>query len=122
MRFTDVVLTMIFCVLLICTVQRGCVSLLKRNETANSFMRKATANRFISESFRKTCNGNGFESLNEWQITCRAMWKLDYIGWADARDFMEVSYAVSEKNLMYGKWNGSVADGEVYCRNNGSIR
>lgn len=70
---------------------------------------------FIFESFRRTCEGQGFSSFNEWQKVCRTMWKLDYIGWARADSFMEVEE--SEKGtLFYGTWVGPAGNGEVYCR------
>lgn len=70
---------------------------------------------FISESFRKTCCGEGFPSLNEWQKNCKTMWNLEYIGWANAEDFMEVQNPEKGK-LFYGTWVGPYGRGEVYCR------
>lgn len=116
MKFTDAVLVLVIFCSLVISAECGVKSLYKLNEKANQYRRKTDAQKFISESFRKTCKGEGFKSLNEWQITCRSMWKLDYIGWCDASDFIEVSYAYSEKKLMYGKWNGNWTEGEVYCR------
>ena len=72
--------------------------------------------KFIAESFKNTCQKKGFVSLNEWQITCREMFNLDYIAWSDAEDFMKVSYDNSDCKLMYGRWVSSSCQGEVYCR------
>lgn len=67
---------------------------------------------FISESFRKTCEGKGFSSLEEWQKVCGAMWKLDYIAWSDACEFMPVE----KGEIFYGTWRNSSLSGEVYYR------
>lgn len=71
--------------------------------------------RFITESFRKTCNGEGFNSLNEWQQKCGSLWELEYIGWANANEFLEVENKESGE-LFYGRWIGPFGNGEVYCR------
>ena len=79
-------------------------------------MRKAYNNeklKFISESFENACQGKGFDSLIQWQKTCRAMWNLNYIGWSKASDFM----IVNDKNdsvLMYGTWKSESYNGEIY--------
>jgi hypothetical protein len=77
-------------------------------------------NEFIYKSFINTCKGEmcgskkGFSSLNEWQVSCRAMFDLDYISWGNADEFMVVN---SEKEkLLYGKWFGKSINGEIYCR------
>lgn len=78
-----------------------------------------SAKRFIAESFRNTCGGRGFDSLEEWQLTCRQLFNLEYIAWCPADEFM-----IDEESsvLMYGKWIGKDNDkkisGEVYCRMN----
>ena len=69
---------------------------------------------FISETFISTCMGNGFSSLNEWQVVCREKYKLDYIAWSAASDFMLVKE--SDKGILYyGKWIGKNGSGEVYA-------
>lgn len=82
-----------------------------KNEKKNELNRK-----FIEQSFKNTCYGNGFSDLNEWQKTCRALFNLDYIAWSDASEFMAVVDEDSEGKLLYGKWIGASFDGEVYCR------
>lgn len=88
----------------------------KLNTKNRNLAREVNCEKFIAESFRNTCKGKGFKSLNEWQVTCREMFDLDYIGWSNASDFMEVNYETCSKNLYYGKWIFSGVDGEVYCR------
>ncbi len=73
------------------------------------------SSRFISESFRETCNGKGFKSFVDWQKTCKAMWKLDYISWTRADSFMLVENP-DKGDLFYGKWIGPYGDGQVYGR------
>lgn len=70
---------------------------------------------FISKSFRNTCEGHGFSSLNQWQKSCRALWNLTYIAWADAEEFMIVRNS-DEHKLYYGKWERDGEGGEVFCR------
>jgi len=73
------------------------------------------SSRFISESFKKTCSGKCFESLVDWQKTCKAMWKLEYISWTRADSFM-VDENSDKGDLLYAKWIGPYGDGEVYSR------
>ena len=68
---------------------------------------------FISESFKNTCDGHGFLSLNEWQKKCKSMWNLDYIAWCDAKDFLPISQEY-DKKILYGKWIGKNCEGEVF--------
>lgn len=96
---------------------------------------------FIYESFCKTCEGEGFESLIEWQKKCKAMWNLDYIGWSDFSSYCwdeyedenlmgekisgnEINDSISTrvlninksdgKKIFYGYWVSKNGDGEVY--------
>ncbi len=71
--------------------------------------------KFIYESFCKTCRGDGFDSLVDWQKTCKAMWKLDYIAWGKAEDFM-IDENMENGELLYGQWRGPFGAGEIYCR------
>lgn len=119
MKFTEVVIVYLFLFSLLIGATCSFKSIMQLEEQAYLYRRKTSASYFISESFKKTCKGQGFENLNEWQVVCRAMWKLDYIGWSDAEEFMEVDYTLCEKKLMYGKWvreDGFLLEGEVYCR------
>lgn len=115
MKFIDALVFMFFLSLMVFIYGYSLKSVNRTEEAAFKAKQKFESMEFISESFRNTCNGTGFSSLKEWQKTCKAMWKLDYIGWSEAEDFMEVSK--SEKGiLMYGKWNGIYGSGEVFCR------
>ena len=73
------------------------------------------SSRFISESFRETSCGRGFDSFVEWQKTCKALWKLDYISCTRADSFMLVENS-DKGDLFYAKWIGPYGDGEVYSR------
>ena len=60
---------------------------------------------FISESFRKTCKGEGFNSFEEWEQTCSALWQLS-----------EISYETDSDGLLIcGSWSGPWGNGVVYC-------
>lgn len=87
--------------------------ILKKNNS--ELKQKINSVYFLSESFRNTCEGKGFDSLNTWQKVCRDLYGLDYIGWADAESFMEVSNPEKGK-LFYGAWMNGEGIKEVYCR------
>lgn len=112
MKLIDVfIFLMIFSVfVLFSNSSLRCVEMLEKSLMENRIRSESTE--FIYESFRNTCMGKGFNSLNEWQKNCRAMWSLDYIAWADASDFMDVEKEI----LYYGTWSGKYGKGEVYCR------
>lgn len=116
MRLTDMVI-LLFIVGMLSVTGMNCFNTIRKCENEIiACRRKTSADYFIAESFRKTCRGEGFENLNKWQVICRAMWNLEYIGWCDASDFMIVDYSINDRKLMYGKWDGSDSSGEVYCR------
>ena len=68
------------------------------------------ANKFISQSFKKTCCGYGFENPEKWKQTCSALFSLE-----------DISYGTVENNsrLLYAKWTGTGkfknCYGCVYC-------
>lgn len=116
MKLTEIAVIITVLCIVVFSAYYGLFGIKKINETSEKYKKQASAELFISESFKNTCHGVGFENLNKWQATCRDMWNLDYIGWANAQDFMEVDNTISEKELMYGKWDGVITSGEVYCR------
>jgi len=116
MNFTEILCVMFLVLLLGSSVSKEIQLCTRFNENLLVMNKKIDSQEFISESFKNTCNGKGFSSLNQWQITCRSMFQLDYIGWSDASDFLDVDYSNSGKTLYYGKWNGNLCSGEIYCR------
>lgn len=72
--------------------------------------------KFIFESFKATCEGKCFSSLNEWQQKCKSLWNLEYIAWSNAEDFLDVSYENCDDSLFYGVWISKYGKYEVYCR------
>ena len=72
---------------------------------------KAASIHFISESFRKTCRGEGFANLEEWSRSCRGLWELEEIEF----ETVEENEAGREK-LLRGSWAGPHGSGEVFCR------
>lgn len=116
MRFSGIILVLLVVVSLFASTAAEFTAVNRMRVTAMENNRQTDAQYFISESFRKTCRGECFESLNEWQTVCRDLWSLDYIGWGNAEDFMSVDYSLNESPLIYGKWQGRLLEGEVYCR------
>jgi len=88
----------------------------KLNRKCNSLENEINANSFINRSFINTCYGKGYKDLNEWQVSCRKIYNLEYIAWCNAEDFMDVSYEKCDDALFYGIWKSDVGKGEVYCR------
>lgn len=87
--------------------------LYKENE---EIKKQTNSTKFIFESFKATCEGNCFSSLNEWQQKCKSLWNLEYIAWSNAEDFMDVSYENCDDALFYGVWISEYGKYEVYCR------
>lgn len=85
-------------------------------------------NAFIQEMFVETCNGNGFNSLDEWKSVCSEKFKLDYITWSRASEFIVENDEANKESevgessvdnqsfLYYGRWHGKNGYGEVYAR------
>ncbi|MCR4954306.1 MAG: hypothetical protein K6A43_09550 [Treponema sp.] len=84
-------------------------------------------NTYIHDMFVQTCNGNGFNSLDEWKNVCCEKFKLDYITWSKAPEYVlnaENEYADTEESenysqngvLYFGRWHGKNGYGEVYAR------
>lgn len=115
MKLIDVLIFLTLLVLMDICLLSGVKSYCQLNEKQNESRNRVDSAKFISESFRNCCRGEGFCDLIQWQKTCKAMWNLDYIGWTEAENFMEVSEEDSG-TLLYGTWRGSVGEGEVYCR------
>ena len=119
MRFHTVLLLLTFLGLVSVTLNDYTFSVQKLESKAIDSRQVFVAKRFIAESFRNTCNGKGFKDLEEWQLSCRALFKLEYIGWCQAQDFM-IDEIPGKGELMYGKWIGSEnlkeCSDEVYCR------
>lgn len=90
------------------------IGIYKRLFTENAkILDETSACLFISQSFKNTCDGTGFDSLYQWQKSCKSMWNLKYIAWCDARDFLPIP-GEYEKKVLYGKWIGENWEGEVY--------
>lgn len=91
---------------------------------AESIQNSYSGKRFIAESFRNTCEGRGFESLEEWQLTCKQLFKLEYIAWCPCEEFMIDEVTLDGNSLLYGKWIAKeeckAMSGEVYYRINRS--
>ena len=71
---------------------------------------KSASIHFISESFRKTCRGEGFSTLEDWERTCKALWKLEEIDFETCQE-----NGAGKENLLKGKWTGPYGSGEVFC-------
>lgn len=113
MRYMDLLLILFLLCLFSWHFSGGLKVYSKLKNKSEYFLEKKSANEFISKSFKNTCEGIGFSSLNEWQKSCKAMWELKYIGWSDAKDVMLLSEECKQK-VLYGTWKGNDYIGEVY--------
>lgn len=116
MRFSDFVIVASLVCMLLLSCDSGFRAYRKLCKEERSVRMEYQSAKFISESFRNTCNGYGFKDLNEWQVSCRQLWGLSYIGWCDSEDFMIDEFKEEGTDLFYGKWIGKFGSGEVYCR------
>ena len=119
MKFHTILLLITFLSLLGLAVKDYAFYASKLDQRVIKSRQAFTAKRFIAESFRKTCEGKGFANLEEWQLCCRAMFGLEYIGWCQAQEFMIDDFE-GRGLLMYGKWlaseNMKDCSDEVFCR------
>lgn len=104
MRFLELIVVAFLSVFLGTAVLSAFTGSFEMAEKKRQCQRKAESLEFISESFRSSCNGIGFSTLDEWKSTNRTLWKLEEIGWR------------KEGNVFYGFWKGPDGDGEVIQR------
>jgi len=115
MKYYSVLIYLTCCMFIVSVSQTGAKTYLRIKKDNFDLQRKIDSSKFISESFRNTCRGVGFTSLNQWQKVCKDLWNLDYIGWSNASEFMVIDESVNG-TLLYGKWYNNLLEGEVYSR------
>lgn len=71
-------------------------------ERKMDLQRRADSYEFISESFRASCDGYGFSSLDEWKDTVTVMWKIDEL-------------EIEKKDGVYHmSWKCPDSEGEIF--------
>lgn len=119
MRFHTILLVAVFLGIISASIHEYVFYVQKLDSRVQIIRENYYAKRFIAESFRNTCAGKGFENLEEWQLCCKEIFDLSYIGWSNVNEVLKDGTFENE-NLMYGKWTGSnemeECSGEVYCR------
>lgn len=115
MKYTDLLISIIFLSIFSWSVSSFINIYSDLKSKNNDYIERTNANDFISRSFKKTCEGTGFQSLNEWQKNCKALWNLKYIGWSDATSVMLISDKF-KNHAFYGVWIGENYKGEVYWK------
>lgn len=116
MKLIDSVILITVC-FLYTTGLYGALGQMKQiSEKSRRLEKEISANRFIEQSFRKTCEGCLYKDLNQWQSECRNMYNLEYIAWCNAEEFMDVSYENCDDLLFYGIWELNDKKCEVYSR------
>lgn len=105
MKFYEVIFLSVIIGLFSSSLSGYIVQIRKLNSYIEKLNGKVVSLDFISESFRNVCAGKGFKSFNEWEDTCRILWKLEFIEWKCVG-----------QNLYLGRWSGPYGSGEVYCR------
>lgn len=106
MKLSDVIILSVIISIFSPLFARSISLIRKMDFCIEDLQAQQTSITFISESFYETCQeeGRGFDSLEEWKISCKLLWSLESI---------EVK---EEKNLLSGKWSGPSGKGEVYYR------
>ena len=94
---------------------------IKLEQQSRACFKAFIAKRFIAESFRNSCKGEGFDSLEEWQECCKSLFNLEEINWKS----VDEQNLINEEELMYGSWQSSSEEidfsGEVYYRKRRSL-
>ena len=98
---------------IICVVWNDyCFDIKVLEQKSSKLQRDFTSKYFIAESFKKTCNGKGFENLEQWLKYCSAMFRLRSISYEKRETVFSGQY------LFYAKWSGvnesDEVSGEVY--------
>lgn len=120
MRFSTLIVVIVFLGIIGVSVHQAAWYTNELGSRAENTRQCFWTKKFIVQSFKNTCDGKGFESLEEWQLTCRTMFDLEYIAWCPAEEFMVIENEEDKGNLMYAVWTGNKAlkacSGEVYYR------
>ena len=70
-----------------------------------------SAKKFITQSFKNTCEGKGFENFEQWQNACKSLFNLDSIFYETDQD---------DSKLIHAQWKASdnllKCNGEVYYK------
>ncbi len=98
MRLCTLTITWLFLSMLFTLMNTGLFYARKLEEKSQQAFLSYTAKKFIAQSFKKACRGEGFKSLEVWQQTCRSLFKLDSIEYERDRE---------DQNLLYAKWSGT---------------
>ncbi len=120
MHFTD----LLFALTLMSTVFVSSISCFWQCNLKDQEIRKKQLrleqSRFISKSFVKTCDGEGFASLNQWEYTCNALCNLCSIQWE--KTISSKNCQGEDFDIFYGKWAFEDEQGEIYSKVNKNAR
>lgn len=120
MRFSTLIVLLFFLGIIGISIHQAAWCSKELGAREQSLRQCFRAKKFIAQSFKETCDRKGFETLEEWQLTCRSMFDLEYIAWCPAEEFLVVQNEEYTDRLMYATWKGNSAlkacSGEVYYR------
>ncbi len=114
MKFYSIILNLLILSVLGAGVSQNVSAFINVSKENEAVRMKKDSTVFISESFRKACNSEDL-SFVEWQKMCKALWELDYIGWAEADSFRQIEQK-NDEIIYCGVWKGACGYGEVYCK------
>ena len=113
MKLYTVVFTAIFLCIFSMTLRNAVFYARTYEAKCRELFLSYSAKKFISQSFRNTCSGKGFENLEQWRLSCSALFSLEEISYEAETDF-------AQGELMHAVWTGSSeyekCSGEVFCR------
>lgn len=104
MKLINLIVPVLILLMLGTVAVSACTGNFELVEKKRGIRRKTESLEFISESFRLSCNGKGFENLDEWKLKNSLLWNLDEIGWE------------KKGNVFRGFWKGPAGNGEVVYR------
>ena len=120
MRFSTLIVVLVFLGIIGISVHQAVWHSNELGTRAENLRQCYWIKKFITQSFKDSCDGKGFASQEEWQVTCRSMFDLEYIAWCPAEEFMIVQNDEYRNRLMYATWKGNkdleACSGEVYYR------
>ena len=94
-----------------------CISFCKflENETRSRKIELEAAESIVQD-FINACEKGDLQAFYNWQSNCKNSWKLNYISWSLAENFMVDNYDSLFGKLYYGIWEGEISSGEIFYR------
>ena len=114
MKLYTVAVTAVFLCIISCSLRNAVWFAARLEQKVQQEFLSYSAKKFIAQSFKNTCAKKGFKSLEQWQLTCSAIFALEDISYEKCSE-----KCIADKSLYYAKWHGSgklvSCSAQVYC-------